>query len=832
MACSTGNCNNPATACSASASEPIGTDSANALSCNAATIDAVANSESESTFNRVGTEILTLAGITDQLLSGSSVILPPVEYGSGSIVLTGVNPGAGLYATNQAVWFSGSTLRWAGLNSELPYDMSQPFDFTKWVAATVSILTDTQNPIVGPGDDTITPTGSPVVFAAELYVNGKHQDQDTFHIENNLDIVLDGWTFSGGEDVEIRLNVEATPGDDSGLREIDAARIGGSFKDDELENLSPSLNLSNVLAAFHEESNLSVNVSDLTGVVTSVPASFPDDGKIEVNSITKQLRRLTPAVENEIFVEAFEFGSNGDPRVIIQAAIDYIESKGKRTLLKFGKESYTLKSLYPSIDLPALMSGKKIGILIKDANLVWIDGNGCNILPDSSLPALAQMDDVVAIGDDATDQAFMNIKNIRVDGGVWGDINDEPAYNIRADYNVGKYSIFDNVVCRRSRESNIKLCGFVMHLSDCDMRFASNLSNYEIVTQAVDGSTGARTGYSFENCVSDYAGLYGYNITGTSGHTYCHFDNCTSDHIGRDRAGNTIVPNIGTAASYFTSGMFGCTQTNCGSEFSTRFARHQSPRGFRIEGCYSNGNGTTDGFTVTDAHIQMTGRVESCSITGYRFGNITLTTDILLLDESGITGNNNNITLDASIPDSLVNVINQVENTSQGTLISRIDDFYSSGFRNPTGDACLFGDPLPGTIGYPNGFNFNRRKIFKFSTAGGGAPVSHNLAELVDNARQGAATFEVRVSFGQSLAGVPANGAVLLATTSVNAGTFVITNFTAIIGSVPASVGISWSGNVLRITNSELFSYMDVEVVATARPEAGSMDFDWVNTTT
>lgn len=63
--------------------------------------------------------------------------IPVVNYGSGSIVLTPSAPGE--YPMNQGVVYAidGNEViyRFAGDVSELPYDMSQPFDETKWVDA-------------------------------------------------------------------------------------------------------------------------------------------------------------------------------------------------------------------------------------------------------------------------------------------------------------------------------------------------------------------------------------------------------------------------------------------------------------------------------------------------------------------------------------------------------------------------------------------------------------------------------------------------------------------------------------------------------------------------
>lgn len=63
--------------------------------------------------------------------------IPVVNYGSGTIVVNPINPGE--YPINQGVVYAldgtEAIYRFAGGDSDLPYDLSQPFDESKWVDA-------------------------------------------------------------------------------------------------------------------------------------------------------------------------------------------------------------------------------------------------------------------------------------------------------------------------------------------------------------------------------------------------------------------------------------------------------------------------------------------------------------------------------------------------------------------------------------------------------------------------------------------------------------------------------------------------------------------------
>lgn len=65
MACSTGDCNDKEAACAASAGEPLGTTSANALACNAGNIDLSINSQDPTFLDRLAVVRKTWAGIED-----------------------------------------------------------------------------------------------------------------------------------------------------------------------------------------------------------------------------------------------------------------------------------------------------------------------------------------------------------------------------------------------------------------------------------------------------------------------------------------------------------------------------------------------------------------------------------------------------------------------------------------------------------------------------------------------------------------------------------------------------------------------------------------------
>lgn len=614
------------------------------------------------------------------------------------------------------------------------------------------------------------------------------------------------------------------------------AAIGGSFRDEWIEGITTGLDISLLHAGFNEDNNLTFDLSGEVGTVTNIPETFNTDGILEINGITKYLRRRDPVVSAERFVESYAIGVNAqDPDLdwgpILRYAFKDISASGKRTKLKFGTPIYKIKTAQPSGDIPSgnPAFGKNVALWIERAELVCIEGNYSTIRIEGDTPAVQNLDDVICVArGDVDEQPFVNWHNLTIDGGAWTDISKEPQYLIRADYNVVKYSSFNNIRGNRCVESNIKMCGFNLEFNHCDMRRAQTRANYELVGVSGLGSGGTRTSFKFDHCVADYAGLYGFSVSGASGTTYCTWITCAADHIGRDRSNNTITANNAFAASYYGSALFSADFINCGSEFSTRAFRLNTAKGVGLTRCYTNGNGTTNGTTI-DGQIIVGGFTEQLEIKGFRSGNLTNTTYDLVITNP-VTLNNNSITIDDSIPNNRISFTGTKSSTN--SIITRLADYYREGMRRPSGGAVVAGKPLAGNVDV-NFFNQNAYTHdfdFFITTAGGGAPKLYEVLELTNQANQGALYVVLDVMAGKSLAQVPTPPQRLQGKAAVNTGNFtpsVETQLIPIDGTASSFAGIVyyWSGNILRIKITEQFMSGSVRVSVVGRPEGSTMTY-------
>lgn len=579
--------------------------------------------------------------------------------------------------------------------------------------------------------------------------------------------------------------------------------------------------------------------SRFKNITEMISSTNPSEGNIVSSGLTlwKVTSEVTPLqftgtslyvdVLGEVFYDDFINPTAPDDRAALQSAIDFIEARGRRVYLKAGKPLIYIDTMYDGL-LPTIMAGKSQGIVIKRPDLVWVDFGSAKII--NRVPNL---DDLVAIGSDTPlgSSADYVFSNIFIDGGTFVDILEEPQYIVRADYNVSRYCQFNRVVTRRSSMSNIKVCGFVIDFNNCDMRFAQQYANYEIVGASVDGvGGGARTALKFNHCVSDYAKLFGYSVVGSLGTTYCTWLNSTSDHVGRDRSGNTITDGSANSASFRGIGLFSADFLNCGSEFSTRAFWLETAKGVGITRCYTNNNGATDG-SITNSQIRVEGYTEQLEIKGFRSSNLRNTTYDLSVTNP-VAFNRNTIHIDDSIPDSRINFSGGTKSTA-GAQVLRLSDFYKSGLRNPNGGSVVVGKPLKGNqdIDFFDQYSYTHDFDFLISTPAGGEPKIYDVLELTDVNRQGALYVVLDIIVGKSLAQVPTLPQRLQGKAAVNTGTFLPTEETQLLpvdGSTLVYSGIVyyWSGNTLRIKITGAFVAGSVRVSVVCRPETGVMTYE------
>ena len=535
-------------------------------------------------------------------------------------------------------------------------------------------------------------------------------------------------------------------------------------------------------------------------------------------------------------VNVDQFGASADTsidsRPPIQAAIEYAQrfkSVSDRRVVTSAGNSYTLKTRFTGT-LPTHATGDTFGLWVEDAQWCWFNFNGGRIVLDGDNATVAQLTAMIGVVQEAGDQAFMNIKNMRVDGGVWTDINNEPDYNVKFDYNVAKYSQFENVVCRRAKESNMRYVGFVLKFNYCDNRQAQNGAGFEARVTSLDGDNATRTGHNYTNCTTDTCGNYGFWMSGGNGHTYCQWVNCNADNIGRDRNGNTIVANIATAASYRISAGFGIEMSSLGSERSTRFARFSGVRSLHVDSAYTVNMGSTDAGNPVDYNIKIDGFSEEIRISGQRLSSAGyLNPGMKTLEITTPSGfNTTQVTTDIAIPSSQVDVVVTNVDSSAPYTVARFDDLWFRGNRNPGGDALLIGDPDPGRQSSDNfdQVNFISEKNFKFQTDGT-APQTFTILDLTNAANTGNGTCYLEVMVARSSGSTPTAPTRWKLSAGSDSGNKVIGPTEAEYNDVLTDPTLAWNGDTLELTINNTFSAVYVKATYLGRASAGFQTRNW-----
>lgn len=173
-----------------------------------------------------GERKVTLAGLENRLdgviadySNTFQTKIPTVDYGSGFIVLSPANPDE--YPLNQGVKYtdggSSAIYRFAGDTDDLPYDLSQPFDESKWIDANV-VTTLQTFPVSATANQFIFgpffSNGEQVeIQYVNVYCNGKKQKEldsgtglGSYTILAGGQIQLAGWTADEGDIFEFEVN--------------------------------------------------------------------------------------------------------------------------------------------------------------------------------------------------------------------------------------------------------------------------------------------------------------------------------------------------------------------------------------------------------------------------------------------------------------------------------------------------------------------------------------------------------------------------------------------------------------------------------------------------
>lgn len=420
---------------------------------------------------------------------------------------------------------------------------------------------------------------------------------------------------------------------------------------------------------------------------------------VTVNNDNIFLSVATPTQAFVLRVEGFinidQFGANevDDAAGAIQSAIDFAQARdGDSTITSEGL-TYTIKSTQV---VPIV--GGNVGLIVTNLSKARWDFNGGVIKFDDTdivLGALAK-DALIALVPSAEDgaNAFQRFVDIRLSGGNFIDPAHRPKNVIKGDYSKMSYGYWEDVQCEFASEDVVILNQFVANYTRCRARFAGvNGAGFKFETVS-----GANTGILMNACTVDFAGLFGFLFTGSSGHTYCHLNNCHADFIGSDDNKITIAANVGLAYAYSINDVRGFNLTACGAEFSTALFRCKNGRSLRVDSIFGLGMGNQDGVTIVPDNIKITGFFEQINFANFenRSPKAGGFTDLVVL-ETPTQFNSNNITFDQSITKANVTYVAGGDQSSSNTPLSTSpEDLYNNQNRRGPGDAVKTGEKALG----------------------------------------------------------------------------------------------------------------------------------------
>lgn len=590
-------------------------------------------------------------------------------------------------------------------------------------------------------------------------------------------------------------------------------------------NLLPGtqeLNLPSVRIAYKETSDGKTAVENM---VSGSPSVLPVGDTCTTGatvwervsqSIPSSLSDFVPI--NDVWVEDFGAGNGNDDRPIFQSIIDHVESSGVRTTLrsKSGK-NYLLKSTQTLTE-----SGKEVGLVIRNVNLVHIDFGWSQITDEVELAKEA----VLAIAPTGAngDYAFGMIDGLWIEGNRVV----RPDHVVKGNYGNASlaYCDFSRMRLRYSQKETWLVDGFVVSMKLVRTSFSAEESG--IVCSNNYG--GANTGWSLESCSVDYAKVYGFRFTGTNGHTYVNLKNCTADYIGRDDNKVTHDDVIGTSAAYRLEDVRVANVIACGAEFCTAVLSTNRARAFTIDGLYALGTGHSDEVTEVPWRFKFEGFTERGNIGGVQFNNSDspAADPVVIVNTDAV-----NLNVIRCVDGSIKNEWVSRQGLGQTTIAnmpsySSPEDHYIGECRKGAGEALVTGKKLSGNF---DGEWFDQQLYgaeATFRKASNTTSFSFPLLTINDPSQEGNMNFVVDIYVGSTDGNTPYAPATFQGTATVRAGNYRLSDFKVIVDS-PNIVAprLFWFNNQLAVELPDEFSVCWGKVIAFGRPSVGTVTFEW-----
>tara|TARA_R110000823_G_C15952958_1_gene502567 strand:- start:43281 stop:45515 length:2235 start_codon:yes stop_codon:yes gene_type:complete len=437
-----------------------------------------------------------------------------------------------------------------------------------------------------------------------------------------------------------------------------------------------------------------VIISDrVNGIFDLVDASsVTPNGYNIVRCVGNSTLALVLRVSAEINLDMFGVPTDSDAREGIQAAIDLAESRDTTSTITSEGSVFTLEST--SV---APVYGGNVGLSITNVRRVNLNLRGGKIQfnKDNIALGLIPKDALLALTStgEGSNNAFLRITNSELSGGNFADPTERPTNVVKADYVKMSYGFMEDNLFTFAKEDVFKMNGFVMVFTKVRCRYAgASGAGFNLIT-----SSGANTGYLLSGCTSDFAGLFGFYIHGSSGHTYCALNNCHADFIGQDDNKVTREENIGESFAYSINDVRVVNLNACGAEFCNASFVGRNCRSLSIDGLFTLGMGHSDGSTELDSNCRITGFFEQVNIRNFenrspKGGGY----DAILSLQNPDQFNLNNVTVDGSISTSSIRYDGGNQSSSQTPLVTSPQDLYLSQNRRGAGDIVRTGTKMRG----------------------------------------------------------------------------------------------------------------------------------------
>lgn len=560
------------------------------------------------------------------------------------------------------------------------------------------------------------------------------------------------------------------------------------------------------------------NMVDGTPFVTHVGKTCTTGATVWLRvgqSVPSSLNDFVPI--NDLWVEDFGAGKGADDRPILQSIIDHIEASGVRTTVRSRSgKNYLIKSTQT---IPN--SGNKVGLIIRNVNLVHLKLGWSQITDqvDSDKEALLAL----APSGASADYAFGQFD------GVWleGNKDHRPRNVLKADYGKSlAYSRFDNMRLRYSEHDTWRMDGFVISCNFVRCSYSKTGTGFH----GANGTGAANTGYNLKSCTVDYAKIYGFRLSGSNGHTYCHLDNCYADFIGLDDNKVAHDDELGRAAGFRLENVRVVNLTACGTEYCLQALSTLNARAVTIDGIYHIGSGHSDGSTVVPWRWKIEGYTERMTISGVQFRTAKSKSQEIVEVVPVNKWNENSIcVMDGSLKREYFYINGEgVDTSSNMPLISTPEDHYVGNVRKGAGDALVTGSKLQGAFSkeWFNQSFYSAENTWTEHTSSTGKVFE--LLELTDPKADGYVGFKVEVSVGRSYGAIPYAMASYVGGAGRGSGTADISQLKAQNDSTKISQPtIAWNGFKLELSVPDAYAVVFIKITAAGRRSGGVQTFEW-----